>query len=177
MDTAVLDKEKRLQLVGEDEKTGLKVYLFRPTLFRALYKDLYPSWFARRIRFAYEYLHKGHYSVYYAALGNTIIADSVIAPGGRRLTCTSPSDGVTGPTFVLEEYRNRGYNKAMKKIIFAHCGFKDIYCWVQKDNLPSRASLEKYGFVPCGEVRDKGLLKKQVPCENGTAIVYRYTCN
>lgn len=169
------EKDPRLTYIDTDPQTGVRVYLYRPTLLRPLYTDLEPMRLKRRMRFLLEYLYKGHYSVYYAELDGKLIGYNVIAPGGRRLTCTTEKDAVTGPSYILPEYRNHGYNKAMKRIVFPHCGFKKIYCWVLKRNKPSAASLTRFGFVPCGEVKQKkGLLRKQVPAENGEAVVFRY---
>ena len=170
-------KDPRLTYIDTDPATGLAVYVYHPTLFRPLYTDLHRNRFMRRLRFAYEYLHKGHYTVYYAVLGDTVIGYNCIAPGGRRLAGTTPRDAVTGPSYILPAYRNRGYNKGMKRVAYPHCGFKEIYCWVKKTNKASAASLTKYGFIPCGEVTEKpGLLKKLVPAEDGTAIVFKYIC-
>lgn len=168
-------KDPRLRYVGADPGTGLQVFLYRPTLFRPLYAELTRMRFKRRVRFFLEYMHRGHYSVYYAVLDSKIIGYNVIAPGGRRLAGTAAEDAVTGPSYILPAYRNRGYNRIMKKIAFRDCGCANIYCWVHKDNLPSAASLTRFGFTRCGEVRErKGLIKKQVPAANGESVVFRY---
>ena len=166
--------DPRLQFIEKDPETGLQVYLYRPTLFRPVYTNMVPMRFIRRMRFLLEYLHKDRYSVYYAVLDGKFIGYNVIAPGGRRLTCTTAQDGVTGPSYILPAYRNHGYNKVMKKIVFRHCGFEKIYCWVMKTNKPSAASLEKFGFVPCGEVTEKGILRKEYPVANGESTVFVY---
>lgn len=170
----LLAEDPRLTYIDTDSQTGVQVYLYRPTLFRPLYTDLVPMWWTRRVRFLLEYLHRGCYSVYYAVLDGKIIGYNVTAPGGRRLTCTTKDDGVTGPSYILPEYRNHDYNKGMKRIAFSHCGYKKIYCWVQKTNKPSAASLIAYGFIPCGEVTTKGLLRKQIPTKNGEAVIFMY---
>lgn len=175
MEKTDLAADKKLTYIDTDRETGLCVYRYRPTLFRPEYCLLHRTRLKRQLRLLFEYLHKGHYVFYYAVLDDKIIGYNMVAPGGRRLGGTTAQDGVTGPSYILPAYRNRGYNRAMKRIVFRDCGFRRIYCWVHKDNQPSIASLKRLGFEPCGEVMEKkGLFRKQIVAENGDSIVFRY---
>lgn len=129
----------------------LSVYEYNPSLLHLLAVPLEPLSIARRFRFITEIIHGG-YSVYYLVKDDFIVGYCVVIPGGRRLKCSSKQDGVIGPLYICPEYRGKGLSEVIVRQSL-NCSlhkYKSFYCWIHKDNIPSRRSLEACGFKPLG---------------------------
>lgn len=143
---------------------------------KPLYGNLHTIHFVRRMRFLLEYLHKGHYKVYYLKTGNEYVGYCVVTPGGRRLGCSSRKDIVLGPYYISEVHRGKGLSKLLLRLTLEHCSYpyEDAYDWIHENNLPSIHASEAVGFKPCGRLNVVGLMRKLVVADNGDNIIYRY---
>ena len=153
------------------------MYLYRPSLFRPLLADGEKIRPVRRLRFLYEYLHLGHYDVYYLADSGELAGYCVVTPGGRRLKCSGKRDIVLGPYYVYEDMRGKGYSEIMISAVLRNYrrDYRCAFDWIAKDNIPSIKATKRCGFKKIGELRVVGKMRRLVMVrENGTSVVYRY---
>lgn len=167
--------ENSLTRVYADEENHVVLYEYTPTLTALLYCNMEPMRFVQWVRLLEEFWRKGRYRVYYLALDGVLVGYNVLSPGGRRLSCSTSRDIVSGPVFVDPAYRCRGYSQLMQKLCYAHCGYDYdfVYNWIEKTNLPSIKSCEKIGFRKVGELTVSRVRRRLIPAENGTCIVFR----
>ena len=168
---------ERMRKIAQEGEFVLWEY--HPTLFRLLYKDIDKISYIRRIRLMMEYFSKGRYKVFYLEVNGKIVGYDVFCPGGRRLKCSTPKDLVSGPLYIIPQYRGLGYATILKKMILKYCcvGFDYVYSWIAKSNIASIKSYEKVGFdMDFGELKIVGRLRKlkQVEKGKGTNIIVRY---
>lgn len=171
-------RSKRMRKIHEED--GCVLWEYTPTLFKPLFGNLDPPSFVRRIRFLLEYLSKGSYKVYYLEVNGTIVGYNVLVPGGRRLKCSSSKDMVSGPSYVLPEYRGNGYIVKLLKLGITYCcqDCENVYAWISKSNSASIKAYGKAGFdVNYGELNIVGKMRKlrQVEKGAGSNIIAKYS--
>ena len=155
---------------------GLSVYEYKPSLINTFAVSLDSLSLVRRIRLMLEVL-RGGYTVYYLVKEGMVAGYCVITPGGRRLKCYSKQDGVVGPLYFSPEFRGQGLSEVLVRQSISHSTrwFKSYYCWIHKDNIPSRRSLEACGFEPIGYLDVVGLFRRLVIKPQGEDIIYKRT--
>ena len=99
----IKDYSKKMKLIAEDGDT--KLFEYFPSVFNQLAIPFENLRLIRRLRFLYEYIHKGHYKVYYLSVQNIFVGYCVVAPGGRRLWVAEKDDVVLGPYFIQSQLR------------------------------------------------------------------------
>lgn len=159
------------------EEGGAQLYEYLPSAFQLLAINFEKPRFVRQMRFLLEYLHRGHYKVYYLAVDGELVGHCVVTPGGRRLSVSTKKDIVLGPYFVSPEHRGKGYAKVIVKMTLEHCtyDYECAYDWIHDDNYASIKTSEACGMVKEGtRLNVVGLMRKLVPSENGDNIVYKY---
>lgn len=161
------------------EKDGYVLWEYKPTLFQPLLKGIDPPGFVRRMRLLLEYLSKGSYKVYYLEVNGRIVGYNVFARGGRRLKCSTQHDIVSGPSYVLPQYRGRGYIVTLLKlgIKYAGNGFNNVYAWIAKDNISSIKAYQKAGFeIVNRELKIEGIMRtlKETEVGAGSNIIVCY---
>lgn len=77
------NQSKRMTLIAEEG--GAQLYEYLPSAFTLMAINFEKPRLVRQIRFLLEYLHRGHYKVYYLAVDGEFIGYCVVTPGGRRL--------------------------------------------------------------------------------------------
>lgn len=162
-------QSKRMRKILEEN--GVVLWEYTPTLFKPLFGSMDPPSFIRRMRFMLEYLNKGSYKVYYLEIDGHLVGYNVFAPGGRRLKCSSPKDMVSGPSFILPEYRGNGYIVKLLKlgITYGCQGCDNVYAWISKSNQASIKAYTKAGFdVNYGDLNIVGKMRKLQQVEKGT---------
>lgn len=127
----------------------------------------------QRIRMLLEWLWGG-YRIYYVSLRDEIVGYVLVAPGGRRLTCSEKDDIVLGPYYILKEKRGLGI---MPRILTAvlrdlQIPFKNAYCYIKKSNAASLRAASKCGFEIIGQAEIKGLLRKLYFSESNNSPFY-----
>ena len=171
-----LDKEmSRLSLVAEE--SGLSLYEYRPTLYRPLLVHFQPMPFVRRCRYLKEYLHKGHYRVYYLLDPDRIpLGFCVVTPGGRGLKCSAKNDIILGPYYVDKAARGNGYAKKIIRMVLDNYPeqYECAYDWILKSNIPSVRASESCGFLPVSDLNIVGMMRKPVLTQDGKYTLYRY---
>lgn len=171
-----LDKEmSRLSLTAEED--GFSLYEYRPTLLRPLLVHFQPLKFVRRCRYLLEYLHKGHYRVFYLLDSDkTPLGFCVVTPGGRGLKCSTNNDIILGPYFVDKSKRGRGHSKRIIRMILDRYPetYECAYDWIMKGNTPSVRASVSCGFLPVSDLNVVGLLRRPVQTEEGAYTLYRY---
>jgi RimJ/RimL family protein N-acetyltransferase len=152
-----------------------KLLEFTPTLLKPLYVYFEPMSIVRRIRFFMEYLGKGHYRVFYLEKNGELLGHCVVAPGGRRLNCSSDEDIVIGPYYIKESERGRGYSVRLIRLVLDNAKFRYAFDWVEKTNTASCRASEACGFVKYGELNVTPYLRRLIIVENGGEDnIYRY---
>lgn len=153
---------------------GYSLYEYTPNFFRLLYINFEPMRFARRIRLLIEYMGKGSYKVYYLKADENFVGYCLIAPGGRRLKCSSDNDIVCGPYFIRKEERGKGYAKILLNSSLENCRYqyKNAFVWIKKTNIPSIKTSEACGFRKCGELDVIGKTHKLVETPDGEYNIY-----
>ena len=166
--------KKRLKQVAVLGNTVLYEYL--PSLFRPLLVNFEPMSFVRRCRYLLEYMHRGHYRVYYLADHDTAVGFCVVVPGGRKLKLSSREDIVLGPYFVAKSERGKGYSKTLIRAVLEHYPkqYRWAFDWILNTNEPSKRASESCGFRPVASLNITGLMRTPVVVENGMYTVYRY---
>lgn len=175
---SITDYTKKMTLIAEEE--GAQLYEYLPSAFRLLAINFEKPRFVRQMRFLLEYLHRGHYKVYYLAVGGKFVGHCVVTPGGRRLSVSTKKDIVLGPYYVSPEHRGKGFAKMIVKMTLEHCtyDYKCAYDWIHDDNYASIKTSEACGFLKEGtRLKVVGLMRKLVPAEDGDNIVYKYVNN
>lgn len=164
--------KRKCKLVVSDN--NLTVYEYNPTLINLLAVPIEPLSTVRRFRFLSELL-RGGYSVYYLVIDEVVVGHCVITPGGRRLKCSSKNDGVIGPLYICPEYRGRGLSEILVQQVLKCCSqkYSSFYCWIHKNNIPSRRSLEACGFKPIGNLDVVGLFRCLIVNPEGEDIIYQ----
>ena len=170
-------QSKRMRKILEEN--GYVLWEYTPTLFKPLFGNIDPPSFVRRMRFLLEYLAKGSYKVYYLEVNGVKVGYNVFSPGGRRLKCTTTKDLVSGPSYILPQFRGHGYIGILKKMVMTHCcaGYDYIYGWIDKKNVSSIRASKKAGFdVEYGELKVVGKMRKlqQTAKGEGTNVIIRY---
>lgn len=174
---AYSNKDYRKKMKQIAEEGGAQLYEYLPSAFKLLAINFEKPRFVRQMRFLLEYLHRGHYKVYYLAVTGVFVGYCVVTPGGRRLWVSKKEDIVLGPYFVLPEHRGKGYAKVLVKMTLEHCSYdyKLAYDWIHDDNFASIKTSEACGFVREGSrLNVVGLTRRLVPSEEGNNIVYKY---
>lgn len=173
-------KNKRMRKIVEEG--GYALWEYRPSLFAPLYGNMDRPSFVRRVRLMQEYLSKGKYKACYLQVDGKFVGYNVFAPGGRRLKCSTTRDLVSGPSYVLPEYRGNGY--AVKMLVMGIKYFSEnydnVYAWISKNNVASIRAYTKAGFdVDFGELNIVGKCRKlkQVEKGKGTNVIVRYKIN
>lgn len=169
----IVDLKGLKQISQEGEYT---LYEYSPSLLKLYYVDFEPMPLFRRGRLTIEYLHKGHYKVYYLSINGSLVGHCLVAPGGRRLRCSSDNDIVLGPYFIEESERGKGYSEKLIALTLQYYTgeYRYAFDYIKKSNVPSiRASL-KCGFEKVGELNKVGLLHKLTQVEeDGEYEIYR----
>jgi len=159
-------------------ENSLSVYEFKPSFLHLLAVPIEPLSIARRFRFLLEFI-RGGYTVYYLVKDGVVVGYCVVTPGGRRLKCSSKQDGVIGPLYICQEYRGRSLSEVIVKQSLICClhKYNSFYCWIHKDNIPSRRSLESCGFKPIGRLNVVGVFRRLVITSQGVDIIYKRSDN
>lgn len=155
----------------------VKLYEYKPTLIKPLAINFEKMRFIRRLRFLYEYMHKGHYSVYYLMIDDSFVGHCVITPGGRRLWLSGKDDIVIGPYFIDESYRGHGYAQVLLALTLKYCpyNYRRAYDWIEESNVASIKTSEACGMRQEGSrLNVVGLTRKLVEANDGEDIVYVY---
>lgn len=171
----VSEYSKKLKLIVDNGDIQLFEYI--PSVFKPLAIPFERLTLTRRCRFLYEYLHWGHYKVYYLAILKEFVGYCVVTPGGRRLWISNKDDVVLGPLFILSKYRGKGFAKLLVRLTLKHCSYdyRAAYDWIHYSNLASIRTSEACGFKLEGSRLDiVGLNRKIQPKENGEYAVYVY---
>lgn len=161
-----------LKEVCEDD--GYRLLEYTPTLLIPLHVDFEPMSMVRRIRFFLEYLGKGHYRVFYLEKNGELLGHCVVAPGGRRLKCSSTEDIVIGPYYVKEAERGKGYSVRLIRMVLSNIEFRYAFDWVEKTNIASCRASEACGFAKIGELNVSKILRTLRIVDYGDDIIYRY---
>ena len=157
------------------ENGTIKVIEYTPSLTKPLLYNFEKMRLVRRVRFLLEYLHHDHYRVYYLQDSGEWIGYCVIAPGGRRLTCSLKTDVVLGPYYIDQKYRGKGYGKLLINLAIKCCSysFESAYDWIEKKNISSIKASEANGFQKIGELNVVGVRRKLVLTDKGEDNVYQ----
>lgn len=133
----------------------------------------------RRVRFVLEYLHKTHYRVYYLVVAGEAVGYCVVAPGGRRLKCSTENDIVIGPYYIHPAYRGKGYAKELLRLTLRFCGFdyEYAYDWIAKNNELSIRTTLSCGFEKYMELDITRVMRKLIITNTGEHSVYRVCRN
>ncbi len=163
---------KTMRCVYQGE--NIELYEYVPTLLCPVYYDFEPMTFVRRIRYLFDYLQKGHYRIYYLKVVDDLIGYCVIAPGGRRLKCSTSDDIIVGPYFIKKDERRKGYSKILINATLENCSYnyKRAFDWILKSNIPSIRTTEACGFSWYGELNVVGKMRKLVEMPNGKYTIY-----
>lgn len=158
------------------KKNNVELLEYRPLLFKPLYINFEPMRLIRRIRFLKEYLGNGHYKVYYLKVDDEYVGYCVVAPGGRRLKCSTEQDIVIGPYYINKQKRGNGYSELLVKLTLENCSYCYNYAfdWVEKNNIASRKTSENVGFTKYGELNVTPVLRRLVIVNCGNDIVFRF---
>ena len=156
------------------KKENIELHEYVPTLFSPLYCNFEPMSLVRRARFLFDYLHKGRYRVYYLKIDNDIVGYCYIAPGGRRLNCSTNDDIVVGPYYIKEQYRGKGLSEILIKASLENNSYtySVAYEWVLKKNIPSIKACEACGFIKYGELNVVGKMRRLVEVSDGKYIIF-----
>lgn len=155
---------------------GYRLLEYNPSLLKPLYKNFEPMGMVRRIRFLLEYLGRNHYRVFYLEKDGDLIGHCVVAPGGRRLKCSTSDDIVLGPYYIRKEERGRGYSVKLIGMVLENTDYRYAFDWVEKKNIASCKASERCGFTKIGELNVSPFLRKLTIVEEGDDIIYRQ-CN
>lgn len=119
-------------------------------------------------------LIRGGYMVYYLVVDGVIVEYNIIAPGGRRLSCSTSKDIVVGPLFVNPECRGKGYATVLMKLplLFSSYDYERAFDWIAESNLSSIKDSKACGFQEYGRLTVKGLFRRLVEDENGEDIIF-----
>ena len=176
MTTTRIDKDKLKLLYQEDDRA---FYEYRPTLSKCLYIDFQKMRLSRRMRLMLEWLNPRHYLVYYLAINEELVGYCIVAPGGRRLKCSTDKDIVIGPYYIVSTQRGKGYSKEIIALTLKYCNYtyETAYDYISKTNTPSIRATESCGFTSCGELNIIGRFHKliEVPTGDGTHLIYKLT--
>ena len=169
----LLTDNKKVRLISSNEQYA--IYEYTPTIFKPLLVNLEKMSVTRRVRFLLEYLGKRHYKVYYLVVDGEAVGQLVIAPGGRRLKCSTERDIVIGPSYVPPIHRGKGYAKILTRasLNYPAYPFEYSYAYISKSNIPSIKATVACGYEPCGELNIVGRTRKLVETENGSHVIYR----
>lgn len=153
---------------------GYSLHEYVPSFFHLLYMDFEPMTLTRRIRLLIEYLGKKKYKVYYLKVKEHFVGHCLIAPGGRRLKCSSTNDIVCGPYYIKKEERGKGYSKLLLNASLENCSYEyeKAYVWIKKTNIPSIKTSEACGFKKCGELDVVGKNHRLIECSDGKYNIY-----
>ena len=161
---------------------GIEYYRFSPSLFKQ-YEACYspeetPHYWKRpihRVRMLIEYL-KTNYNVIYMQSDGVTVGHLVVARGGLRLVVSTAADIVIGPIWVPPRCRNRGYaSKGIAAVLHGlDIPYRHAYEFIDVNNAPSIATVQKNGFSLCFWAKEVGPLKRVVESEGGTWLVFRY---
>lgn len=172
----VEDYKKRMTLIAEEG--GAQLYEYLPSAFMLMAINFENPRLVRQIRFLLEYLHRGHYKVYYLAVDSEFVGYCVVTPGGRRLSVSTKKDIVLGPYFVSPKHRGKGYAKMVVKMTLEHCTYDYEYAfdWIHETNIPSIKTSEACGFIREGHrLNVVGLMRKLVLNDKGDNIIFKYS--
>ena len=98
-----------------------------------------------------------------------------MAPGGRRLKCSSAEDIVIGPYYIKKSERGKGYSVRLIRLVLINTQFRYAFDWVEKSNTASCRASEACGFKKVGELNVTSHLRKLVIVDNGGEDnIYRY---
>lgn len=89
MRTTNRNSDKLRLLYSEGDRV---LYEYKPTLSKLLYFDFEKMRLSRRVRLMLEWLNSKHYMVYYLAINGELVGHCIVAPGGRRLKCSTGKD-------------------------------------------------------------------------------------
>ncbi len=156
------------------EEDDYKLLEYTPKFLQPLYVDFEPMSMVRRIRFLLEYLGKDHYRVFYLEKYGELLGHCVVAPGGRRLKCSSVEDIVIGPYYIRETERGKGYSIKLIRLVLENVQFRYAYDWIEKTNIASRKASEACGFKKIGELNVSPHLRRLVITKDGEDVIYRY---
>lgn len=174
MSFEVIDCSENMRLVAQEGNTRLFEYL--PSLLAPLALPFEQLRLVCKLRFCYEYLHAGHYKVYYLAVDDEFVGYCVVTPGGRRLSLTTKNDVVLGPYFILPEHRGKGYAKILVSMTLRYCtyDYNIAFDWIHKSNIPSIRISEACGMYVDGKIDVVGRFRKLVTKEDGPYFIYKY---
>ncbi len=150
------------------------LYEYTPTILKPLYVDFEPMGLVRRVRFFLEYLGKAHYRVFYLEKGGCLIGHCVVAPGGRRLKCSTPEDIVLGPYYIKQDARGKGYSVRLIRMVLENTKYRYAFDWVEKGNIASCKASESCGFKKIGELNVTPFLRRLMIVDEGEDNIYRY---
>lgn len=172
--------ENRLNMVGKLENYDL--YQFSPTLFD-LFGKYYPEpvKLKRILRFVLA-LKCGYEIFYLIDNDNKTIAYCVLQNGkSGRFDFSCQGDALVGPVLVLEEHRGKSIAaKLIKHILEIKNGYyKNIYCYIKKDNFASIKTFEKVGFTYYSDARLTPLLYNVRKCKHNDCkhLIMKYEDN
>jgi len=169
---------KRLSLIKTFNEVEL--YVYTPSLFQPLLKNLEKMSLKRRLRYFRNYCRKGKYLVYYLKKGEQFIAMCVACNGGGglKLKCTSQEDIVLGPYYVIPSERGKGYAKMLIGMVLENYPTEYRYAFdlISKKNTPSLKASQAMGFEVYEEIKLVGLLRRHKVVENnGTYYILQTT--
>jgi len=174
MTTTNIDSDKLKILYQKGDRA---LYEYRPTISKLLYFDFQKMRFSRRVRLMLEWLNPKHYLVYYLSINGELVGHCIVAPGGRRLKCSTNNDIVIGPYYVEPTHRGKGYSKEIIALTLKYCScpYENTYDYIAKTNTPSIRASESCGFTSCGKLNIVGKFHKllEVPTGKGTHFVYK----
>ncbi|MBR6027690.1 MAG: GNAT family N-acetyltransferase [Clostridia bacterium] len=161
------------------EVDSLRYYRYEPRLFR-WYHAGYPEYAAptasHQARMLIEYLQGGFHVIYMADATDEVLGYLVVAPGGRRLTCSAKEDIVLGPIWIRPSKRGQGLGTRGIHAVLHDLGetYRDAWEYIKTDNIASIRSVEKNGFTLMGHGVEKGPLRRVYPADEGADLIYRY---
>lgn len=171
-------KLKFVKMVGD-----LRFYEYAPSLFEPYYFNypkedhpLYEKRLVHKIRMMLEFL-QGGYRVFYMVKELEIVGHIVVTNGGRRLTVSKKEDIVLGPIFISPRFRGQGLgtigiNAVLNQL---NLDYQYAYEFIKNNNIASIRTVEKNGYIFICYAKEKGLLKKLVPCSDGDFSIYQYS--
>lgn len=155
---------------------GLDFYRFRCRLFRYFYLPMayYEKLPTRMLRETIDYV-RGNYAVIYAFRDQTPVGYGVVTRGGARNRFCTKADAVLCSIWVQPDERGKGYSKPLIRVLakFASASARDVYEYINLNNIPSIRAAEAAGLRLSGKARHRGLLQSIVSDENGTHGIYR----
>lgn len=155
-------------------------YEYKPVLGRWLYRNYETLTPQRWVRFLLEFYCEDRYVVYYMTLNSRVLGYCLVAPGGRRLSCSTKEDIVLGPYYILKDKRRNGYSKILIDTVInklCYGKYKAAYMYIAKTNIPSIKTSQGCGFIECGQLNISKCFRRLMPIEDGGYKVFKLIPN